>query len=82
MLSARRTLAASPGTNLGCVVMIVLPDADCGSSSVMRSRSYSSDTLPSTSFSINAVMNVDLPARTGPTTPIYISPPVRSLISL
>ena len=70
--------AASFGTKLGCVVIIVRPAALCGSSSVSRARSYSSVMPGITSISMNLFINVDLPVRTGPTTPMYISPPVRS----
>ena len=62
--------AASFGTNFGSVVMIVVPDADCGSSSLVRSLLFSSVMLGRTSKSINRLIKVDLPVRTGPTTPI------------
>ena len=35
-----------------------------------------------TNKSMNRLINVDLPVRTGPTTPMYISPFVRTFISL
>ena len=60
---------ASSGMNLGSVVMMVLPAADWGSSSVARSRRASLSMLGSTSVSMNRLMKVDLPVRTGPTTP-------------
>ncbi len=55
--------------NLGSVVIMVLPAADWGSSSVARSRRASLWMLGSTSVSINRLMKVDFPVRTGPTTP-------------
>ena len=64
------TVTASSGMNLGSVVIMVRPPADCGSSSTARSRLDSWSMLGMTSFSINCLMNVDFPVRTGPTTPI------------
>ena len=61
---------ASFGTNLGSVVIIVLPAADWGSSSVARSLSWTSSILGSTKRSIKRLINVDFPVRTGPTTPM------------
>ena len=55
--------------NFGSVVMIVRPAADCGSSSVARSRRDASVMCGITSVSMNRLMKVDLPVRTGPTTP-------------
>ena len=77
--SARGT--ALSGMNLGSVVMMVRPAADWGSSSRARRRAASGPRTGSTSCSINRLMKVLLPVRTGPTTPIKISPPVRALIS-
>ena len=62
--------AACSGMNFGSVVMIVRPDADCGSSSVARSLRFASRMFGKTSVSIKRPMNVDLPVRTGPTTPM------------
>ncbi len=62
--------AASLGMNLGSVVITVMPAADCGNSSLARSKLYTSDILGSTNTSIKRLINVDLPVRTGPTTPI------------
>ena len=56
----------SPGSRLGKLIL-------CPLSSHVR-PSYSG----STSRSINLLINVDLPVRTGPTTPMYISPFVRA----
>ena len=74
-----RTLCA--GTNLGCVVIIVLPSALCGNSSKAHARKLSSVILGKTNCSINFVIKVDLPTRTGPTTPTYKSPFVRVAMS-
>ena len=73
--------APSPGTNFGWVVIMVLPDPDWGSSSVSRSRRGLSAIKGSTICSIKLAIKVLLPVRTGPTTPIYKSPWVRSAIS-
>ena len=80
--STGQTSAASDGTNLGSVVIIVVPDALCGSSSFALFLSCSSVIDGITKRSINLLMNVDLPVLTGPTTPRYISPFVLILISL
>ena len=58
------------GMNLGSVVMMVRPAADWGSSSMARSRSNPSGMWGMTMVSINFLMKVDFPVRTGPTTPI------------
>ena len=50
--------------------MIVRPVPDCGSSSRARSRLYRFSMPGSTIVSIKRLMSVDLPVRTGPTTPI------------
>ena len=63
-------LTACSGMNFGSVVMIVRPAEDCGSSSVARSRRYSLSMFGITSVSIKRLIKVDLPVRTGPTTPI------------
>ena len=60
---------ASFGTNFGSVVMIVVPDADCGSSSFVRSFLCTSVRFGRIRRSANLLINVDLPVRTGPTTP-------------
>ena len=70
------------GTNLGSVVMMVRPCADCGNSSTVRRRAFSSLIFGSTICSMNCLIKVDLPVRTGPTTPMYISPFVLLCISL
>ena len=62
--------AASWGMNLGSVVVIVFPPELCGSSSCARMRSASSVIYGSTSRSINRLIKVDFPVRTGPTTPM------------
>ena len=72
---------ADSGMNLGSVVMMVRPAADWGSSSRARSFASSGPMAGSTSFSINCLMRVLLPVRTGPTTPMRMSPPVRAPIS-
>ena len=69
-LPGSSTWAASSGMNLGSVVMMVLPAADWGSSSTARSRCRSLFMLGSTRLSMNRLMKVLLPVRTGPTTPI------------
>ncbi len=61
---------ASSGMNLGSVVIMVLPAADCGNSSIVRSLTYGSPILGITSVSIKRFIKVDLPDLTGPTTPI------------
>ena len=68
--SASIMLAASCGMNFGSVVIIVLPAADCGSSSSARLLAFSSSIFGNTNKSINRLINVDFPVRTGPTTPI------------
>ena len=72
---------AASGMNLGSVVMMVRPAADWGSSSRARRRAASGPMAGSTSCSINRLMNVLFPVRTGPTTPMRMSPPVRAPIS-
>ena len=64
------TVTACSGINFGSVVMMVRPEADCGSSSTARSRAASSSMFGMTVVSINFLMKVDLPVRTGPTTPM------------
>ena len=61
---------ASSGMNLGSVVIMVLPAADWGSSSMARSRRNWLSMLGSTKVSIKRLIKVDLPVRTGPTTPM------------
>ena len=56
--------------NFGSVVMMVRPAADCGSSSRARRRAASVPMAGSTSCSIKRLIKVDLPLRTGPTTPM------------
>ena len=69
-LSAILSSTASSGMNLGSVVIMVLPAADCGNSSIARSLTYGSPILGITSVSIKRFIKVDLPDLTGPTTPI------------
>ena len=69
-VSSILTVTACSGMNFGSVVMIVRPEADCGSSSTARSRAASSPMFGITIVSINFLINVDLPLRTGPTTPM------------
>ena len=64
------TRAPFSGMNLGSVVMMVLPADDWGSSSVMRSFAKSAGAWGRISVSQNFLINVDLPVRTGPTTPM------------
>ena len=61
---------ASSGTNFGSLVMTVRPEPLWGSSSLARSRRYTSSMPGSTRVSMKRLMKVDLPVRTGPTTPI------------
>ena len=61
---------ASSGTNFGSAVITTRPEPLCGSSSRARSRIKLFSILGSTRVSINRLMNVDFPVRTGPTTPI------------
>ena len=68
--SCKNTCAASLGTNLGCVVMMVFPDPLCGSSSSSRSRLGPGAMWGKTSSSMKRAMKVLFPVRTGPTTPI------------
>ena len=68
--SSRAMGAASLGTNLGSVVMTVLPAALWGSSSRVRIRTFSSCIPGKTKRSMKRLMNVDFPVRTGPTTPM------------
>ena len=72
----------SSGTNFGSVVITVLPVALCGISSTVLCLSYSSSIFGSTILSRNLCINVDFPVLTGPTTPMYMSPPVLFAISL
>ena len=81
-VSSRSISIASSGMNFGSVVMMVRPAADWGISSVARSTLYLLLIFGITSVSINCLMKVDFPVLTGPMTPIYISPPVRSAMSL
>ena len=69
-LSGRCTSTAFSGINFGSVVMIVLPAEDCGSSSTARVCAALSSMFGRTSVSMNRLIKVDLPVRTGPTTPI------------
>ena len=55
---------------MGSVVIMLLPEADCGSSSVMTLFKFASVTLGMTSSVINFLISVDFPVLTGPTTPI------------
>ena len=80
--SSRLTSTASSGINFGSVVIMVLPAADCGNSSMALSLLKSLSIFGITNDSINLFINVDFPVRTGPTTPIYISPSVLLDISL
>src|SRR5699024_7038845 len=76
LVSNSPTLIVAPllGTNLGSVVMIVLPCALWGISSKQCFFSYSSVILGTTRFSMKRLINVDFPVLTAPTTPKYISP--------
>ena len=65
-----RTDTACSGMNFGSVVIMVRPEADWGISSTARFSQPSSSILGSTTVSMNFCMNVDLPVRTGPTTPM------------
>ena len=60
----------------GDLGVIVLPPLLCGNSSIALVRSCSFSILGITMISINRLINVDFPVLTGPTTPMYISPPV------
>ena len=68
--SSRSTWAASSGINLGSVVIMVLPAADWGSSSVARSLTNSLLMWGMTRVSMNFLIKVLFPVRTGPTIPI------------
>ena len=68
--SPRSISTASSGMNFGSVVIIVLPAADCGSSSTALSRMKLLLILGITRVSINFLMKVDFPVLTGPATPI------------
>ena len=61
---------ASPGINLGSVVVIVLPAPLIGNSSMVRFLTFSSSIPGITAKSINRFINVDFPVRTGPTMPM------------
>ena len=63
-------VTASSGMNFGSVVMMVRPAEDWGSSSVARSFLYSLSMFGITRVSMNRLIKVDLPVRTGPTTPM------------
>ena len=76
ILSSMFISIAFSGTNFGSVVIIVLPAADCGISSTALSFLNLVSILGTTKFSIIFFMKVDFPVLTGPTTPMYISPPV------
>ncbi len=80
--SPKVSVTASSGTNLGSAVITVFPAALCGSSSVARFLSYSPSIPGMTDVSIKRLIKVDLPHLTGPTTPMYISPPVLAAISV
>ena len=69
-LPSSSTVTASSGMNLGSVVMMVLPAADWGSSSVARSRMNSLLMWGMTRVSMNFLIKVLFPVRTGPTTPM------------
>ncbi len=56
--------------NFGSTVITVRPDPLWGSSSLARSRRYTLSMLGITSVSMNRLMKVDFPVRTGPTTPM------------
>ena len=58
------------GMNFGSVVIMVLPAAACGNSSCARCFAGPCCILGTTSVSITLRIKVDLPVRTGPTTPI------------
>ena len=64
------TSTACSGMNLGSVVMMVRPAEDWGSSSMARSRWMPSGMWGMTTVSINFLIKVDFPVRTGPTTPM------------
>ena len=78
--SIRRTLnlvepsgqisTASSGTNFGSEVMMVFPETLWGNSSLARSFLLGSSILGITRVSMIRLISVDLPVRTGPTTPI------------
>ena len=68
--SSRLIVTASCGINLGSVVIIVFPLPDCGSSSTARFFAYSLSIFGMTQSSMKCFINVDLPVRTGPTTPM------------
>ena len=63
------TLATLFGTNLGSIVIIVLPPDDCGVSSRALFFSNSSLILGIIKFSNTFLIKVDLPVLTAPTTP-------------
>ena len=80
VFSPNRTETGRAGTNFGSVVMMVLPAADWGSSSSICER-FSPAAAGMTSCWENRLMKVDLPVRTGPTTPMYSAPCVRVAMS-
>ena len=70
MPSSKEIFAASFGMNFGSVVMMVFPAALWGSSSLVWAFWCSSVICGMTRSSMNRLMNVDFPVRTGPTTPM------------
>ena len=64
------TSTASSGTNFGSAVIMVLPEAHWGSSSLARSARKGSSMAGITSSSMIRLTSVDFPVRTGPTTPM------------
>ena len=73
--SPNGTSIASFGINFGSTVVISFPDPLSGSWS-RTSACFAGSISGSATSSINLRINVDFPVRTGPTTPMYISPPV------
>ena len=61
---------ASSGTNLGSAVMMERPELHRGSSSQARTRRSTLSMLGMTMVSMNRLIKVDFPVRTGPTTPM------------
>ena len=57
------------GINFGSDVIMTVPPLLCGSSSLACSRLCTSSILGMTIISINRLIKVDFPVRTGPTTP-------------
>ena len=58
------------GINLGSVVIIVFPEDDWGSSSIVLFTSLSSSIFGTIATSIKFLIKVDFPVLTGPTTPM------------